>query len=349
MPRPRDWPPTLRHHKGYARVQWGGRWYHLGRSGSAEANAAFSRLSNLWRIDPYHEPEDVAAITVQELCQGYLAARPYPEGRHQQYKRAIVLFSAAHLDVTVPEFGPLMLAAWQRGLIETVDGKGRPIYTREYVGMLVRIIRGVWRWGVRTERVDVAKWQALLTVPGLRAGQGKPGRKVAAVDDGDLAKILPHLPRAARGLLMLLRLTGARPSELAGLKPADIVRSGNDWTYTPASHKTAAKGKERVIYFGPRARAVLGEFEGDGPYFVHSRGKTYNSTALLHAVKRACKRAGVEPITVYQLRHSRLAEVRASVGAEGAQAVGGHERLSTMEFYTSRRNDLAAKVALESG
>lgn len=351
MPKRREqaWPPKIHVYKGYARTNWGGVWYHLGLAGSTEANAAYSRLINIWRTDPYHDP-DKPELTVRELCQAYLAAKPYPPGRQRQYGRAVTLFAAAHPKVTVEDFGPLMLAAWQRGLIETRDDAGDLVYTRQYVGMLVRIVRAVWKWGVATERVQVEKWQSLLTVRGCRADQGKPGRKVSAVDDRELSKLLPHLPRAARGLVQLLRLTGARPSELFALRPSDVCRSAATWTYTPATHKTSAKGKERVIYFGPRARDVLAEFEtGDAPYFAHVGGGIYNGPSLLHAITRACRRAGIVPMTSYQLRHSRLTEVRAAVGIEGAAAVGGHARLNTTEIYSQARHDLAAKVAAESG
>lgn len=34
-------------------------------------------------------------------------------------------------------------------------------------------------------------------------------------------------------------------------------RSGEVWEYRPANHKTAYRGRERVIYIGPKAQAIL--------------------------------------------------------------------------------------------
>lgn len=330
---------------------WGGRWYHLGRAGSDEARAAYSRLSNVWRTDPYYDPES-PGLTVRELCKEYIAAAPFPPGNRLQYGRAVRLLAAVHDRVDVEDFGPVMLTAWQRALAAERTPAGKLRYSRSYVGKLVRIVRAVWKWGVATERVRVERWQALLAVRGLRADEGRPGRAVSAVPDDAYRVVLPHLPAGARGLVTLLRLTGARPSELFGLRPRDVDRGKAVWTYTPASHKTVAHGKERVIHFGPAAVAVLGEFEprdADGLYFPNVRGAAYNRNSLRLALSRACAVAGVPRWTSYQLRHARLTEVRAAVGIEGAAAAAGHSRISTTEVYTRQRHDLAAKVAAESG
>ncbi len=344
------WPPRLHVHKGFARVCWGSKWYHLGRAGSDSARAAYSRLIGVWRVDPYYDP-DGPGLTVRELCLEYLAAAPFPPGNKGQYGRAVRLLAEAHARVDVEQFGPVKLTAWMRALAAERDDRGRLRYSRGYVGKLVRIVRAVWRWGVSTERVRNDLWQALLSVKGLRADEGREGRKVSAAPDADFRAMAAELHDGAAGLARLLRLTGARPSELFGLRPADVDRTTDPWSYTPVSHKTSAKGKERVIFFGPGAVAVLREFwpKGDGPFFTNCRGRVYNRNSLLLAFKRACRRAGVPVLTPYQLRHSRLTEARNKFGAEGAQAVGGHERLSTQEFYTHRRNDLAIKIARESG
>jgi integrase len=350
MSRDRHWPPKQHVHKGFARVSWGGSWYHLGRAGSEEARAAYSRLTNIWRTDPYHEP-DGAELTVPELCREYLAAAPFPPAQRIQYGRAVHLLAVAHAGVRVDDFGPVLLTAWQRSLASERSSYGNLRYSRTYVGKLVRIVRACWRWGVATERVRVERWQALLAVRGLRADEGRPGRKVAAADDVDYRAILPHLPIGARGLAQLLRHTGARPSELFALKPSDLDLSATVWTYAPVSHKTVARGKERVIHFGPASIAVLREHwpEDGGPFFPNRRCVVYTRNSLLLAFKRAAVKAGVGRILPYQLRHARLTEVRAAVGIEGAAAVGGHSGLKVAEIYTRQRHDLAAKMAAASG
>ena len=53
------------------------------------------------------------------------------------------------------------------------------------------------------------------------------------------------------------RLTGCRPGEVCQLRPMDLDRSGEVWQYRPASHKTEHHGRERIIFIGPKAQAVI--------------------------------------------------------------------------------------------
>ena len=53
------------------------------------------------------------------------------------------------------------------------------------------------------------------------------------------------------------RQTGCRPSEVCQLRPGDVDRTGDVWTYRPGSHKTGHQGRERVIFIGPKAQAVI--------------------------------------------------------------------------------------------
>jgi hypothetical protein len=40
----------------------------------------------------------------------------------------------------------------------------------------------------------------------------------------------------------------------------DLTMSGPVWTYRPASHKNKHRGRDRVIYLGPQAQAVIKSF-----------------------------------------------------------------------------------------
>jgi len=53
------------------------------------------------------------------------------------------------------------------------------------------------------------------------------------------------------------RLTGCRPGEVCQLRPIDVDQSGEVWEYRPASHKTEHHNRDRVIFIGPQAQAVL--------------------------------------------------------------------------------------------
>jgi hypothetical protein len=58
-------------------------------------------------------------------------------------------------------------------------------------------------------------------------------------------------------MIQLQLLTGMRPGEVVVMRPADIDRSEEVWTYTPAQHKTLHHGHDRVVYLGHKAQELL--------------------------------------------------------------------------------------------
>ncbi|MEO0531929.1 MAG: hypothetical protein AAF266_15345 [Planctomycetota bacterium] len=77
------------------------------------------------------------------------------------------------------------------------------------------------------------------------------------VSDADVAATLPHLPVVVADMVRVQRLTGMRPGEVLELRPCDLDRTEKVWAYRPASHKTEHHGRDRVVFIGPRAQAVL--------------------------------------------------------------------------------------------
>jgi integrase len=121
-----------------------------------------------------------------------------------------------------------------------------------------RILR-VFKWGVSEEMVPPSVHQALQTVPGLRRGRAdvRESEPVKPVPDAFVDPIEPHISRQVWAMVELQRLTGMRPGEVCSMRSADIDTSGRVWTYTPERHKTEHLGRERRIYLGPTAQAIL--------------------------------------------------------------------------------------------
>ena len=46
------------------------------------------------------------------------------------------------------------------------------------------------------------------------------------------------------------------------MRPMDLDRSADVWTYRPESHKTEHHGKERIIYIGPQGEEVFAAIPG---------------------------------------------------------------------------------------
>jgi integrase len=357
MSKPRNARPTIHVTRGSERVSIGGRWHILGPVGSAKARAEYARVLALLASDPMARLSKPESYLIVTLCKDYAASDEIPVKSMRQYLRAAEILCESHPATPAAEFGPLALGAWQKSLCDKSDATGRKLYSRKYVVMLVSIIRTIFRWGVKTERIPAEVYHGLLTVSRPKFGQARPGKVVRPVSDEDVVRTLPKLPRSVAGLVRLQRATGARPSEIRGLRPCDVDRSDDVWTFTPTEHKTAATGHVRVIYFGPIAKSILAEFDPGLPelyYFPVRRkwkteGKPYRKDSYRRAVVRACKAAGVPPWNPYQLRHARITEVRKAAGIEAAQAIGGHSNLSTTEIYAKRVEEFARKAAGESG
>jgi integrase len=125
-------------------------------------------------------------------------------------------------------------------------------------GRMARI-RRLFNWAAAEELLPASIPQSLSMVEGLRKGETDAAESegVKPVSDAEFQIILPHLPEVVADMARLQRLTGCRPGEVCALRPCDVDRSGDIWLYRPADHKTAHRGRDHVVFIGPKAQAVL--------------------------------------------------------------------------------------------
>jgi integrase len=160
-------------------------------------------------------------------------------------------------DLPVIEFGPLRLKAFRAYLCKTREIRhGDRIEvkqpTRRYVNQQIQVLRRVFRWGASEELVPVEVVTALETVSGLQAGRADlpESKGVRPVTDQDVDATIPYLPSAVAAMVRLQMLTGMRPNEVLQLRPGDLDRTGEVWTYRPQQHKTEHHGRQRVVAIG---------------------------------------------------------------------------------------------------
>src|SRR5579883_1719257 len=249
---------------------------------------------------------------------------------------------------------------------------------RNQVNRRVSMVRSFVRWCVEERLAPAVVLTELKAVRPLAAGRGgvREGPARGPADPMAVEAVLPHLPPAPRAVVALLRLTGARPSEVLSLRPCDVDRSGAVWAFTPARHKSSWRGRPRVIQLGPGAQAILAPWlagcRADEPVFsprrseqaradarrpgrstprAAARGKDrYTARLLAQALRRACRRAGVPGMSPYQLRHLRATELRAAYGLETVRAVLGHTFQAMSDHYSKAADaGLAARAMSEAG
>lgn len=193
-----------------------------------------------------------------------------------------------------------------------------------------------------TARIETPKqWRTLPSVLSVEEID-----KLLAAPDADGA-----LPIRDRALLEFAYATGARVSELVGLKLQDIF-------FEDGIARLFGKGsKERLVPVGRRAlgqvalyareiRPMLDRGKGSGLLFLNARGTPLSRVGAWGIIKKAAKRAGISKrVTPHTLRHSfatHLLEGGADLRA--VQEMLGHADLATTQIYTHVDRDYLRTV-----
>jgi len=293
------------------------RDYWLGEYGTPESRERYHRLIAEWEARGRRLP-DPAVIdspgqsadggpTVKEIVHEYWSwAKGYYHVKHASGIRSALRLLREHYGETAAAaFGPRKLRLLRETMIrgDTIRGSRRP-WSRKYINAQVQRIRHVFKWAAAQELVPVTVYQSLCTLEPLRRGRtsARETEPVEPVPEEMLRKVLPHLSRPVRALVELQLLTGARPGELLGLRPCDIdFDAGPEiWAYRPAEHKNAFRGKERVIYFGPRAQEILRGFLVGRPthaYLFSPAEADAERRAELHKLRKTPLSCGNRPGT----------------------------------------------------
>jgi integrase len=332
-------------------------------------------------------PRSAIGLTMQDLAGRYKAhiieehGAESSEAAHTGY--ALDFLTKLYGTTLFVDFGSLSLIAVRKAM--AVSGR----WTRGMVNSYLYRMKQAFRWGVTRELVPADKLTALIAVEGERWGRScaREGKKVAPVADEQIDAVLPLVSRQVRAIIELQRLTGARAGEIVALRPAELDRWGEVWTYRPSQHKGAHRGLAREIFIGSKGRAVLNPFlirpaempcfspkeaeqerlearhfarlipngYGNRPGTNRRRkprvtpGDAYTTASYRRAIQRACAEAKVAVWSPHQLRHKAATEVRRKYGLEAAKAMLGHTDVGTTEHYAQMDRELAARIAREVG
>lgn len=332
------------------------RTVYLGKHGTDESRREHARICAEIASGRVGAPP--SDLSVNELALAYLThAETYyrhPDGRPtsevSNVRAAIRHVRSLYGHVSVGDFGPVALEAVRAAMVASG-------VARTTVNAWVGVVRRIVRWGVAQEMVRPEVLTALTALAPLKAGRchARETEPVRAVADATVEATLPYIPSTVADMVMVQRLTGARPGEVRTMRGGEIDRTDvAAWVYRPAHHKTRHRGRDRTVYIGPRAQAVLAPYllaYGDGYLFRSERGtaRCYRRDSYRQAIVRACRRAGVPAWHPNQLRHSAATALRAAYGVEASRVVLGHTEISTTEIYAERDASLAKRIVGETG
>src|SRR5581483_11001612 len=317
-----------------------------------------------------------------------------PTSEQEPIRHAIRFLRRTHGHTRVVDFGPLALKAVREEMIRhpitrrvrvkdanghlvEVDKVLRVGLARTLVNKHVGRLKRMFKWAVENELVPASVYQALAAVAGLRKDRTTAREKppVRPVPEEDIQRVLAEVPPVISAVIRLQLLCGGRPQDVVEMRAGDIDRDGSLWEYRPGRHKSEHRGRDRVLYLGPRAQAVLTPYlEGLAPdAYVLSprraeparqaerrqrrggaaneaplRTKTshrlrnhYDSQSYRRAIRRACERLGVPVWFPLQLRHNAGTLIRKLYGLEASQAVLGHAELGVTQVYAEKHLELA--------
>ena len=159
-----------------------------------------------------------------------------------------------------------------------------------------------------------------------------PGRDVSLVGDHKTAHFqrIRAIPLTAKAQRIILRKITDFDSKEPIFGPADAVQELLERKF--ANRKTPLK-------YGNRAGTNRKEHPMIKP------GKEYTAQTLNVAVRRACKRAGVERFTPYDLRRTAATRVRATLSKDDARLLLGHVSVDTTNIYLLDEVKEAIKTA----
>jgi integrase len=410
--------PSYRLHRpsGRAVVTLAGKDHYLGKHGSPASRQEYDRLlaeylaTRARRTSSAEPPGD---LTINELLMAYWdhACAYYqkdgaPTSEPETIRQALRPVRLLYGETAARDFGPLALKAVRQAMIDhkimrrchATDPKtGEKVVgervlahglSRRHINKQVNRIKRVFAWAAENEMVPIGIYQALTTVTGLRKGRSGARERppVGPVPDEVVERTLPLLSPTVRAMVRVQRMTGMRPQEVVLMRGADIDRADPDcWVYRPARHKAEHHERERLVYLGPQAQALLWPFldvAGEGFLFSPRRaeerrraemrakqarpgeprgqsrpraqskrspGDVYDGGSYRKAIRRACLKLEMPIWFPHQLRHSAASEFRRRYGLEVAQALLGHSELGVTQVYAEVDRNIARRVMTEIG
>ena len=385
--------PSLRHHKatGQGYVVLKKHHIYLGRYDHPDTQQKYLQTIAEWTANGRELPVDPYEITVAEVIAAYWrhTQRYYvgrdgkPTGEADTIRLALKPLKDLYGETRAADFGPLALKAVRQRMIERGWG-------RKSINCQVGRVKRCFRWAVENEMIPPTVYHGLQAVAGLKQGRSEAHEPdpVKPVPETDIYAVLPLVSPEVRAMIELQLLTGARSGEIVRLRAIDIDTSGKVWLARLLHHKNAYRGRERVLYLGPRAQQIIRAFVADRPLDAYlfspqdaedhrlklrhearktplgygnspgtnrvdeparKAGDCYTTTSYRRAVARACKKAKITEWSPHRLRHNAATIVRREYGLEAAQLILGHAHADVTQIYAETNHAKALQVAERIG
>jgi len=259
---------------------------------------------------------------IADLVAAFLPyAKEYKDNEWYNFRtvsKALLRYAA----LTTAEFDAFLLRELQDGFVKADYNRSN---CNRYVSMVIRI----FRWGETRRLVPPGKSGQLRAVEPLMPGMAREPEYRQDVSFDVVEKTLPYLLPIYQAIIRLLMATGARPSEILGMKLSEIERKTVEkWQFCPKKNKTAKKNKRRIIVFGAKEQAILAPYLSEkAPNSVifspkiailehYNMVRSKKTTPVSHQQKKQDQRRKRQP-------HARISEKfrTATIGAVVRKAI----------------------------
>ena len=394
-------PSYRRHSSGQARVTINGKDHLLGTFGSHASKEAYGRL-----IAEYNACQKSAAfgkvpgsllvedvlLAYQQHAKVYYAASTEYDNLKLVLRPLLDLYgSSLAADFSAKEYKAVR-QWWLTPGVES-DGseskKGQRARSRQYVNKQMKRTLRVIKWAVGEGMMPPECYTAIKCVEPLRRGRctAREAKKITCVPKEIVNQTLPMLTQVQADMIRIQQLTGCRPGEVCKLKPAMVNRSNEVWEVKLDEHKTAYRGKTRILYVGPQAQRVLAPYllRAESSYCFsaieseqqrrsarHEARKTplscgnspgtnvarrprktpgdhFTTHSYARAIRYACGRAKIPVWSPNQLRHNAATDIRKEFGLDAASVILGHSEVGVTQVYAEQDRSKAIEVAKRIG
>jgi integrase len=283
-------------------------------------------------------------VTVAQAAQAWLegaaAGLIRPRSGDEYKPSAVRAYEAAWRLRLEPEFGRFKLSAVTRNDVQDlVDGLRAQGLNPSTIGTTLNLLRNIYRRAVTRGEVSINP-TAGLEMPAVRGRRDR----IASPDEG--ARLLAALAPGDRALWATAMYAGLRRGELMALRIDDVdlaagkihVRRG--WDAKDHVEIATKSRKERRVPVAAVLRDHLDEHllrldRTEGLVFGSTTTSPFSPTPLSTRAVRAWQKAGLDPITLHECRHTFASlMIAAGVNAKALSEYMGHANISiTLDLY----------------
>lgn len=318
-------------------------------------------------IDPSAEKRSVREqLSVAELVEEYLttgrADKPEKRPRSWEVEASVLRRHVVPLLGSKPvrTLTPEILRRWQGDVVAgktSIDvrtkKRGRAIVTGGpgIAPKAMGALSAMLTWGVSKGHLAANPAMNVKKLPDRRRdrylSEDEVRRMFTAMAELEAAG---EINPTSHDAIMLLALTGARPSEIFGLRWSEVDFTRGYALLPPDRHKTGRTGEPRIIQFNEAALKILAKRPRHTEFVFPDNSGRKPISRVQDAWELIRETAKLDGTVLYTLRHS-FASFAIDQG-ESLYVVGralGHRKAATTERYAHVRDALAQRVAAGVG